>query len=49
MIKHLKGAGYRVIGNQTGNNLGTMPTRAAAEKRQLQVQAFKYGNFKGKK
>lgn len=43
MIKHLKGAGYRVIGNQSGRNFGTFPTKAAAEKRQLQVQYFKYG------
>lgn len=48
MIKHLKGAGYRVIGNESGRNFGTSKTKAGAEKRQLEVQAFKYGNFKGK-
>jgi hypothetical protein len=49
MVKHLKGAGYRVIGNESGRNFGTFPTKNAAHKRELQVQAFKYGHLKGKK
>lgn len=49
MVKHLKGAGYRVIGNQSGRNFGTYPTKTQAHKRELQVQYFKYGQPKGKK
>jgi len=46
MIRKVQG-GYRVIGNNTGKNLGTFPSKAAAEKHQLQVQYFMYGKPKG--
>jgi hypothetical protein len=46
MIKKVKG-GYRVIGNNTGKNLGTFKTKAAAAKHQVQVQYFMYGKPKG--
>lgn len=46
MIRHLKSAGYRVIGNESGRNFGTFKTKAAAHRRELQVQYFKYGKKK---
>lgn len=35
--------GYKVIGNNTGKNLGTYPSRKKAEEREAQVRYFMYG------
>jgi len=40
MIRKVKG-GYRVVSHRTGRNLGTYKTKAEAEKRLQQIQAFK--------
>ena len=42
MIRKVKG-GYRVITHQTGKNMGTYKTKAAAERRLRQI-----GRFRGK-
>jgi hypothetical protein len=52
MVKHLKGSGFRVIGNNTGKNLGTFKTEGAAKKHEQQVRYFMYaapGHKYGKK
>lgn len=44
MIRRVKVNGkikYRVITHQTGKNMGTYDTRAAAEKRLNQIKKFK--------
>lgn len=46
MIRKVKG-GFRVIGNNTGKNLGTFPSKAAALHHQQQVQYFMYAKGKG--
>lgn len=39
-IKKVKG-GYRVVTHQTGKNMGTYKTKAAAEKRLAQIKKFR--------
>lgn len=44
MIKKVKVEGktkYRVVTHQTGKNMGTYSTRAAAEKRLAQIKRFR--------
>lgn len=41
--------GYKVVSKTTGRNLGVSPTKAGAEKRERQVQYFKYLASKKKK
>ena len=41
MIKKIKG-GYKLVSKTTGRNLGTAKTKAGIEKREKQVQYFKY-------
>lgn len=41
MIRKVKG-GFRLISKTTGRNLGTFKTKAAAQKRERQVNFFKH-------
>lgn len=40
MIRKVKG-GYRVITHQTGKNMGTYKTKAAAQKRLRQIRKYR--------
>ena len=40
MIRKVKG-GYRVITHQTGRNMGTYKTKAAAKRRLAQIHRFR--------
>lgn len=45
MIRKI-GSQYRVLSEKTHRNMGTYPTRAAAEKRLKQVEMFKHMRMK---
>lgn len=47
VIRKVKG-GYRLV-SHTGKNLGTFKTKAAAEKRERQVQFFKHRDERKRK
>jgi len=42
IVKH--GSQYRILSKKTGKNMGTFPTRAAAEKHEREIQYFKHAN-----
>jgi hypothetical protein len=42
IVKH--GSGYRILSKKTGKNMGTFPTKAAAEKHEREIQYFKHIN-----
>lgn len=42
IVKH--GSGYRILSKKTGKNMGTFPTKAAAEKHEREIQYFKHAN-----
>ena len=48
MIKKTAG-GYKLVSKTTGKNLGTAKTKAGIEKREKQVNYFKYLASKNKK
>ena len=48
MIKKIKG-GYKLVSKTTGRNLGTAKAKAGIEKREKQVNYFKYIASKKKK
>jgi hypothetical protein len=42
IVKH--GSQYRILSKKTGKNMGTFPSKAAAEKHEREIQYFKHAN-----